>query len=215
MAYQVLKCKKKKKLQLIFNVIKSFLPLILSHHPNCGDFKTHTIKIKGYQFCIGCFVGYPSALIGMGLIGLSYLPLILSSEAFFIIGAILIFSFILSPLGIIRSKPIKIIQKFTIGMGASFTYWGIRLLTIPRTDKYVLFLLIFGPLVSILNLYHTYGFLKTCKKCATPFNWAICDGFKMIRENFARYNLYNYLEPMSEFSQKIEEKRKLKKNTSH
>jgi len=48
--------------------LKSFFPLFLSHHPECKHFKGHTIKVGKVRLCIGCFIGYPSAILGIFLI---------------------------------------------------------------------------------------------------------------------------------------------------
>jgi len=210
MTLQALEIKKKRKMIKAYYFIKSFLPLLLSHHPQCGDFESHTLKFKKYRLCIGCFIGYPSAFLGIILLGLLHVSIFISSEFLFSIGFIFISFFFLSPLGLIKNKLLKVFQKSIIGIGSSFVYWGIRLLLVPRSTKYLLFAIIFGIILTFLNLYHTLGFLKTCQKCKTPFNWAICDGFKDIRENLVKYGLRNYLDPMRKFSFRILEKRKVK-----
>jgi len=37
--------------------------LLLSHHPLCEKFESHTFKVGKYHLCKGCFLGYPTAVI--------------------------------------------------------------------------------------------------------------------------------------------------------
>ena len=163
--------------------------LLLSHHPVCEKFGNHTINIGKYRFCIGCYVGYPSALIGIIIIPLLNLVDIFNSFCFLITALVLISAFILSPLNLTKIKAIKIIQKFLIGLGSAFLFWYIWTLQNPFFLNFFYFILVFGLLLILLNVYHGYGFLKICKKCEYSMDWNNCPGFKKINECFEKHNI--------------------------
>ena len=172
------------------------MPLILSHHPECERFEGHTIKIGKYGLCIGCFVGYPSVIIGLIFIRIFNLGRIIPPILFLTLGIAFIASFIASPLNLTKNKSIKIIQKIIIGIGSSFLFWWVLDLPININSKFILFLVIFGSLLSLFNLHHIYSFYRTCKKCQTPFKWATCSGFTSIQNNLQKDGLNNFFKFM-------------------
>ena len=166
---------KRKKLFLNREDIKSFL---FSHHPKCEKFKGHTFKIGNTQFCIGCFIGYPTAFIGILTIYLLELVITFRTEFLLITGMALLSSFILSPLHLTKIRNIKIIQKFFIGLGFAFLFWGIWTLPNSFNINLILFFIIFGIVYATIMSYHAYRFYKTCKKCEYSLNWEKCPGFR-------------------------------------
>lgn len=196
------------KIKLAFFYFRSFLPLLLSHHPACESFKGHTINIKKIRLCIGCFVGYPTAVLGIILIDLLNLDMIISSEIFLILGIIFISSFFLSLLNLIRNKALKILQKFLIGLGASFLFWGIMLLPNPKILNIWIAFMTLSFLIGLLNIYHTYTFYRNCAKCEIPFDWARCDGLLPIRNNLKKHNLKNVFQSFDIISEHFLAKRK-------
>ena len=102
--------------------IKGLRPMLLSHHPNCKDFERHTIKIGKYRFCIGCYVGYPTAIVGAILIYILNFTINFSSQFLFVVGAILMSSFLLSPLKLTKKKIVKVLQKATFNLGGAFLF---------------------------------------------------------------------------------------------
>ena len=71
------------KIKRFFLYLRSFGPLFLSHHPECERFKEHTINIGRIKLCIGCFVGYPTAILGIYM--LSFLNYIQDVSPHFLI----------------------------------------------------------------------------------------------------------------------------------
>ncbi|TFG21494.1 MAG: hypothetical protein EU529_13425 [Promethearchaeota archaeon] len=180
----------REKLKAITTYLKCMKPILLSHHPECEKFeKNHTINIGKYRFCIGCYVGYPSALIGIFVILFLNLVEIFNSFCFLITSLVLISTFVLSPLNLTRIKAIKIIQKFLIGLGAAFLFWYIFTLQNPFFLNFFYFILVFGFLIILLNVYHGYSFHKICKKCEYSMDWNNCPGFKKINECLEKHNL--------------------------
>lgn len=190
--------------------IWSFLPLLFSHHPNCSQFNGHTIKIKNIRLCIGCFVGYPTALISIVLIGFFNLHKLFPQEILFLFGISFLSTFILSILNLTRNKIIKIFQKFLVGLGSAMIFWWIMTLPNPEILNLIISFMTLIILVVLLNIYHTYGSYKMCKKCDTPFAWSSCEGFELIREKLYKYDLNNIFESFDEFSKKILLKREEK-----
>ncbi|MFW9951652.1 MAG: hypothetical protein ACFFKA_16170 [Candidatus Thorarchaeota archaeon] len=201
---------KKKRLKTIRSSIVSILPFLLSHHPECKKFKGHTLRIGKLNFCIGCFIGYPTAIISINVINLFNIRNFLSLQYFLIIGITLLLTFLLSFTGITKIKLIKVLQKIFIGIGASFLYWGIWYQSTPVLERYITFSIVFGLIITLLNLYHVYGFWSTCYKCETPFGWDECDGFFKIRENLRKNQLNNFFLNFKEYSEKLKNKRETK-----
>ena len=43
-------------------------PIVLSHHPQCGNFEDHCFKLRGHSICKGCATVYPVAILTILLI---------------------------------------------------------------------------------------------------------------------------------------------------
>jgi len=203
--------KNRSKIITGFLAVVAFWPLILSHHPECEKFNNHTLNIGRVRLCIGCFIGYPTAIIGIILINYLNISKIFPTDFFLVISIILISTFFMSPLHLTRVKSVKIVQKFLIGLGASFLFWWIWSLPNPLLTNYFIFMVTFSILLGILNFYHILGFLGTCYKCDTPFSWGNCNGFGTIKKNFVKFKVNDFLNQFNEFSMQIEERKKRKK----
>ncbi len=165
---------------------------MLSHHPNCDNFgKNHTINIGKYRYCIGCFIGYPSVIIGILAIYYLNLVMILESIYLFTLGMVLISFVILSPLNLTKIKSVKILQKVLIGVGSAFLFWWIWSLPNIFIINFLYFIMVYGLIGALLNMYHMYGLNKTCKNCEHSRDWQHCSGFKKIFECFKEHNLNN------------------------
>jgi len=160
--------------------LRSLGPLLLSHHPICDEFNSHFIKVGKIKLCVGCFIGYPTVIIGIILLGAFKLPALLGSELVLMIAFILMSTFILTPLNLTRLLSVKILQKILIGLGSCFLFYYIWMLPNPFLINFVLFLISFGALSALLNLYHFLGIHSTCKKCSFAGEWENCPGFKEI-----------------------------------
>jgi hypothetical protein len=176
------------RLKLYFKGIK---PLILSHHPSCEKFKDHTFKIGTKDYCIGCFIGYPFAIIGVITIYILNLYTHLGSNLLFITGLILMSSFILSPLKLTNKRSIKIVQKILFNLGGAFLFWWIFFLPNSFIINFILFFFIFSFLLLLVNAYHAFSFYRTCKKCEFSLDWQNCPGFKTLFEYCHSNNLPN------------------------
>jgi len=186
------------------------LPFFLAHHPDCENLKEHTLKAGRYRFCIGCFIGYPTAVIGIILIDFIGLIEIFSVQLFFILGISFLSLIILSILNLTKFKLIKIIQKIFIGIGGSFLFWGIYLLPNPKIYNLFLIFLVFSTISSLLNFYHVFSIYKECKACENCFNWNKCPGFESIRYNLQKYHLNNFFDFFEEISDNIKQRKETK-----
>ena len=203
------------KLMRFLLYFASLGPFLLSHHPECAKYQGHTIRIGKLGLCIGCFIGYPTAIISIILIGAFNLNHIIPVEYFLYFGIAFLASFILSPVGLTKVKFIKITQKILIGLGAALIYWWILALPNSREVNALITFYFLSITVSLLNIYHIYGFYRTCKKCETPYNWEKCDGFKFTKSISEKHHLINIFEGMDDFSRNIilkREEKQLKKN---
>jgi hypothetical protein len=202
--------KKENIKKAVFHFV-SFWPLVLSHHPDCERFKGHTLNIGKIRLCIGCFVGYPTAIISILLISFFNLSSIIPYQLFLPIGLGLLSTFFLSIINLTKIKVVKIIQKFLIGVGASFLFWWIWYGDTPLNVRFYTFSYTFTIILGILNFYHVYGFFTTCYKCDTPFAWGSCPGFNFLRIFEDKHDLRNLFEGMDSYTKKILRKREEKK----
>ena len=190
--------------------LKCFFPLFLSHHPDCEHFKEHTIKIGKYKFCIGCFIGYPIAILTLILNIFLKFDKMLLDEYIFFLSIIFLSTFSLSFFKITEKKIIKIIQKILMGIGGALLLIWILGLNNTRELNILIAFYTINIIVAIFSIYHIYGFFSQCYKCETNFNWAICSGFENIRNNLNKNGLENILKNFNQFSEKIKN-RKAKK----
>lgn len=173
----------------IISYIKSLRPLFLSHHPDCKYFNKHVLKIGKHKFCIGCYVGFPTAFIS--LIVISFYLDYLNHKSLFFWGVLLITTFLLSPLKLTNKKPIKIIQKILFNIGGAFLFWWIFRFPYSFYYNFLNFFLLFGILLTIVNAYHAYGSYRICKKCEYELDWDNCPGFREMRNHCELNNLPN------------------------
>jgi len=184
---------KRSKLSKSFLIIKSFGSYFLRHHPECVNFKGHTIKLRKHEFCIGCFIGYPTSFITILILGVFELYKSISSNFLITSGILFMLTFFLSFTRVTTIKIIKIIQKIFIGFGSALIFWGIFSLNFSVFTNSIIFLLVFSTLLTVLNIYHAYGLYNECKKCESQFKWGHCSGFEAIRNNLRKYNLPNLI----------------------
>jgi len=185
--------KKRSKLSEIFLIIKSFGSFLLRHHPECEKFKGHVFKLRKHEFCIGCFIGYPTSFITIIILGVFKLNESIPSNYLIIFGILFMSTFFLSFTGVTKIKIIKIIQKIFIGFGSALLFWGILSLNFPVFTNFIIFVLVFSIILTVLNIYHAYGLYNTCKKCESQFKWGQCSGFETIRNNLKKYDLPNLI----------------------
>ncbi len=167
------------KLRAHFRALR---PILLSHHPLCETFSNsnHTFQIKGIKFCIGCFITYPTALIFYLLGTVTGLFDLFTTPQLWYFGFGLCGVYIVSILGLTKTKTIKIITKFLIGCGIGFCVAA--LWSLPHTSIQKLALIFFYFLTGhvFINTMRLWDIYKTCRKCEYDCDWQHCPGMAPI-----------------------------------
>jgi hypothetical protein len=192
----------KRKKPTIFKKIADFFyvmrPIMLSHHPICEEYNDHSFRMFGRDFCIGCFIGYPSAIIALIIGYLSGLFFLFNGTILLLIGIVFNLSYLLSIFGLTKRKPIKIVSKILIGIGSAFVIAAI--MTIPLLIYLRLFIvLIFTQIVTaIMGLKRQKEMNKICNACEYQNNRNICPGMGVIQQNMKRLGFIDRKKPLSE-----------------
>ncbi len=171
--------------------IKSLKPLLLTHHPDCQHFENHTFKLGKYRLCIGCFIGYPVAIISVIFLYILFGFIQIDSLVMFIIGASCMSVFLLSPLKLTKSRSVKVIQKVIFNVGGAFLFWWVFTLTPSILFNTLVFIILFGMLLTLVNIYHSYSLYRTCKRCSYALEWDKCPGFSRLYKYCEEKNLPN------------------------
>lgn len=160
---------------------KNLFPLLLSHHPECVNFSEHTLNYGKYRFCIGCFIGYPTIFFTFLLVSILDLRFNIPIQHFFQFGLIFLLICVFSSLKLTKNKGIKILQKILIGIGLALIIIWFSKLSYLKSSQLLTTIIITFQIVILLNLYHVYGFIKTCYKCESYDNWGKCQGFERFK----------------------------------
>lgn len=161
---------KKEKIRIlladIYQGFKKIAPMLLSHHPPCETYKNHTINLGRLKLCIGCFIGYPSAVFSLFLIKILHDNNPFNLMPILIIGIMLSFAQLLSLTSLPEKKSIKIMQKFFIGTGSGFIVISLyQSLNLSILVKFiVIFSFLFIYLIPIGYLHYRTS-VKTCENC--------------------------------------------------
>ncbi|MHA1777502.1 MAG: hypothetical protein DRO88_08040 [Promethearchaeia archaeon] len=158
--------------------------ILLSHHPSCPAYENHTFKLFGLEWCIGCFIGFPSLAMGIILshmwIHRNYHTEIIVLNLIF---GIMLFLFqMLSLFEISEKKGVKMLQKGAIGTGSGLilvsTYYLLPFQIIFRIIILTI-LLIMGDLpIKYLHLQKSKKICNNCpnkwdkEKCPTDYSFA-------------------------------------------
>lgn len=167
------------KLRAFFRAIK---PIALSHHPLCPQFQdgTHTFTLFGREWCIGCFVTYPTAAV-IFLFGtiagiFSQLP----TKTLWIIGFSLCGVYILSIVGLTKRKPVKIITKVFIGGGIAFCLGALWSLPYSFAIRLLLSMIFFQIGHFFINSMRGIAIYRICHQCEFDGDWHTCPGMGSI-----------------------------------
>ena len=162
------------------HIIKKYKYYIFSHHPKCEKFNNDTFRIGSTEFCIGCYIGYPSALIGLFIGYFAFFlpnlnPIVLITASFLMMGTILLSFTILT-----EKKEIKIFQKFFVGMGSGI-FIGTVYFIFPGGQTSKIFGTIFITLLLNfpIQVLHYRNMNKQCDACEYQPRWNQCPGFEI------------------------------------
>jgi uncharacterized membrane protein len=198
--------KKSLKFRDIMSQIRPFAPVLISHHPLCPRYSNHTIKIGSVNLCIGCFIGYPSAILSI-LFWHTIIPrLNIASKYYFLLGFILFSAQLLSFTKLTENKKIKIIQKFCIGFGAGLiltTLYYILGANMTPSLKVVMIVTI-SLLGTPIALLHYRTMRRTCNFCEYKWNPNYCHVDMCLAD--IKYVYQNDTAVNSSISQKTDDK---------
>ncbi|MHA1111754.1 MAG: hypothetical protein ACTSRE_11675 [Promethearchaeota archaeon] len=176
---QAKKMKLGTKVKLAFQAIK---PIITSHHPLCEQYKDHSFHLFGRDWCIGCYIGYPSGIF-VFLVGfLTGLFQSLETSTLLIIGACLMGSYILSIVGLTKIRWIKIVSKIPLGTGAAFLIAALLNLSSPIWLRVLLSFLLIQAIIIVINVKRAAEMKKTCAECKYESDHNNCPGMHIIME---------------------------------
>ena len=154
---------------------KEMFRLLFAHHPPCATFQTHTLRLGRIRLCIGCFIGYPSAVVAL-LVSFNFLSQFPWSPWWLVIfGIVFVLSQLWSFFSFSQRKLIKIIQKMLIGTGSGMILAGVfNILDQPLWMKILslwsTILLIIGP----IGLFHYFTMKSVCNQCQQKQDLGYC-----------------------------------------
>lgn len=155
-------------------------PFLLAHHPSCDTFSNHTLNIRGWKLCLGCFVIYPSAIISLALLfflqdlhSIDYLMAFYIALAMFGINSIrkIIYKDNLP-------KSVQVVFRVILGISLASMLYSIWLA--PQPEQYYLIALFLAIAIGY-NIFNSKKMLKTCKECDQYQNFPKCEGLNNIK----------------------------------
>jgi hypothetical protein len=151
----------------------------LSHHPSCDHFKNHTLNFGKIKLCIGCFVGYPAAIISIILTDIAYRIHGVNILPLLYLGFILFLAQLFSLTRFSEIKFLKILQKISIGTGSGFILVNLFVL-IPSSEVLkVLLSFVFATLLSIpIMILHIKNLHRPCRGCEFENDYINCTKYK-------------------------------------
>jgi hypothetical protein len=169
----------RERVKQIFQAIK---PIITSHHPKCEQYKDHTFHLFGRDWCIGCYIGYPSGIL-MLIIGFSTgLFSSLSSRTLWIIGGSLMCSYLLSIVGLTKIRWIKIVSKIPLGVGVAFIIGALFSYDVKFWFSFLLSFLLVQFFITVINVKRAIEMKKTCAVCEYESDHNNCPGMHPVME---------------------------------
>ncbi len=193
----------------LFLYLISFIPIMISHHPECERFKAHVFHCGRVKLCVGCFIAYPTGVLALTLFFFIRLDKIFSPLMLLFLAFIFNAFTLLSLTGLTRNKIIKSVQKGAIAVGVAFLLTWIKAipLSISLSTKITFSLSIIVVFLGVYNFKHVFTFLNTCYHCPFIFQWWRCPGFTSMREKWEVHGLPNVLVSMEGFSARMKERR--------
>lgn len=168
--------------------LKIFLPLLISHHPNCIKFSNHVFNVGTKKLCLSCMTIYPTIVSSFIIFSLA-----LTQTIFWIlltIGVIMMFPKIYTSIVDIPRREIKIITNIFFGLGISLFVLGIFESPFGLILNMVFFVL-FLIVISQLSYQRLKKIIKTCDSCDYHRNWSKCPGFSEIYSKIENNRNFN------------------------
>ncbi|MHA1689461.1 MAG: hypothetical protein ACTSYC_10945 [Promethearchaeota archaeon] len=203
------KKEKKNGIKNLFLYLLSFIPILISHHPECERFKAHVFNCKGIKLCVGCFIAYPTGSLALTLFFFINLDKILPPYLLLSLAFVFNASTLLSLTRLTRNRLVKSVQKGAIATGVAFLLIWIKAipLSVPISTKISLSVIIIVIFLGLYNFKHVFTFLNTCYSCPFIFQWWRCPGFISIRKKWEQHGLTNLFASMEGFSMRMKERK--------
>ena len=133
-------------------------PLVLSHHPMCGNFSDHYFKIGSVNLCKGCSTVYPSALISATF--LLYFQVTSFSMLFY--GCIILLIIDCYRFALPRREYLGAFFNLILGISLSMTV--VSFLYVPSDIflPWLVFVLVVASLFVFLKGMRVYSACKAC-----------------------------------------------------
>jgi hypothetical protein len=154
--------------------VRAFLPLLLSHHPGCEQFRDDTFRLGPLRFCTGCFIAYPVAfaLLALGLRwhfpGFPWWFFLSSGIALGLVQ-------LLSLVGLTGRRWVKIVSKVCLGFGLAWCPLGIVGMPVERDVRLALLVGAFAG-IAILGMARFFVIMRACKRCSWKADHDNCPG---------------------------------------
>lgn len=158
---------------------------LTAHHPSCAEYDGHTFTLRGRKWCIGCFFNTLSFFATIAIMALLWLfePMYFIPSDLLWIGIIgVIASLLISASGVTSNKKIKVVSKLLLGSAFAFICFSILIqggdLFVQFEQKVFSILLLYIPIITLLNAKRGWEMEKDCKACDYKMRWSRCPGFK-------------------------------------
>ena len=162
-------------------------PFLTAHHPLCSHFDGHVITIRNRQFCIGCLFNTISFFGSfIALLALWFLDSSLFLRPYLFWGGVVAVaaSLFSSAIGLTEHLKVKIAAKFLLGSGFASLCMAILIigddLFVQIELKFILILILYLPVMTIMNGKRMWEIEKECADCEYEMRWSKCPGFKDI-----------------------------------
>jgi hypothetical protein len=154
-------------------------PFLLSHHPRCRFYDHHTVTVRGYDLCMGCFTVYPvggGSLLALGILSVvvpEVPPFTLSTTGVYAVAAGLAAPLVVSKtLPGSRSVGTRLIVKALLAVGLAVGF--LPALTRPG-DRFQTLALVGGGLVAYVA-YKGLTAFDDCEGCPERESFPDCPG---------------------------------------
>jgi hypothetical protein len=154
-------------------------PFLLSHHPRCRFYDHHTVTVRGYDLCMGCFTVYPVgcgsllALLALAALVPSF-PLfaLQTTELYLVAGALAAPLLVSKALPGDRAVPTRLATKALLAVGLAV---GFLPLVLRPADRLRTLVVVGGGLAAYV-VYKGATAFDDCEGCPERESFPDCPG---------------------------------------
>jgi len=140
-------------------------PLILAHHPLCGRFDDHFLRIGERRLCRGCFTVYPSAVVLLIVLLLLEMPF----SSYFVLALMLFAAQLPRFLPSLRGLTVP----FNFLLGGSLAAILASMLVCPANLRALFYPFVIAVIVAFMYL-KGRRVLATCRGCTDHDSFPAC-----------------------------------------